>query len=371
MQDSSGIVRLRRADRAFHSWGVELCPFLTRSCRLPSFPDIGVSVQYATEHRCAVVLRGPHLSDCITGTDPLVDDRPLLQCAPTVASDHAEYSDAERTSRVVNELSGVVARLLSNHPLIVRRRSEGLPITNLVLLRGAGKRIQVPPFTWPPAFSVDQSNPSSHAQQSKDGVAAASGTAFVLAPTAIIGGLAVSLGMERIHCEGATGDYRTDLNKKAEAAARSIRASQHAFGMLHVKAVDDAGHDRSVSRKCEWIGKVDSMIGRLVELLSEPSHSTAQPVVLAVTADHSTPVLYGDHAHEPVPVLMAAVGGKEEGGDTERQRQSMLSELLRADSAVERFDEVSSSRGVLGRFPGSELLPTIERFCGLVHDHYR
>ena len=116
---------------------------------------------------------------------------------------------------------------------------------------------------------------------------------------------------------------------------------------------------------------MDAMIGRVVQLLvSAGPTARAQVVVLAVTADHSTPVVYGDHAHEAVPVVIAAVGGQATTRD-DVQRASLLAELLRADSGVERFDEVSCSRGVLGRFPGSELLPTVERFCNLVSEHYR
>lgn len=37
-----------------------------------------VSVKYATEHRCGVVVRGPGLTDQIGGTDPLRDNLPLL-----------------------------------------------------------------------------------------------------------------------------------------------------------------------------------------------------------------------------------------------------------------------------------------------------
>lgn len=49
---------------------------------LPSFPQHAVSVKYATEHRCGVVVRGAGLSDAISGTDPLKDNLPLLTVAP-------------------------------------------------------------------------------------------------------------------------------------------------------------------------------------------------------------------------------------------------------------------------------------------------
>lgn len=44
---------------------------------LPSFPNHTISVRYATEHRCGVVVRGQGLSDAISGTDPLKDNLPL------------------------------------------------------------------------------------------------------------------------------------------------------------------------------------------------------------------------------------------------------------------------------------------------------
>lgn len=46
---------------------------LTWISKLPSFPNHTVAVKYATEHRCGVRVRGPGLTDMITGTDPLKD----------------------------------------------------------------------------------------------------------------------------------------------------------------------------------------------------------------------------------------------------------------------------------------------------------
>ena len=64
---------------------------------LPSFPQHAVSVRYATEHRCGVVIRGPGLSDAITGTDPLRDNLPLqvptsAPCSYLLAFCHAMHS---------------------------------------------------------------------------------------------------------------------------------------------------------------------------------------------------------------------------------------------------------------------------------------
>lgn len=60
---------------------VLLCA-LPAGLKLPSFPHHQVSVKYATEHRCGVVIRGPGLTDAISGTDPLKDNLPLLEAQP-------------------------------------------------------------------------------------------------------------------------------------------------------------------------------------------------------------------------------------------------------------------------------------------------
>lgn len=43
---------------------------------------------------------------------------------------------------------------------------------------------------------------------------------------------------------GATGDYHTDLLSKGRTAAHTLISQDYDFGFVHVKAVDDAGHDR-------------------------------------------------------------------------------------------------------------------------------
>ena len=45
------------------------------------------------------------------------------------------------------------------------------------------------------------------------------------------------------------GDYRTRFEAKAEAIADSLISGRFDFAFLHVKAVDDTGHDRQVWMK--------------------------------------------------------------------------------------------------------------------------
>jgi 2,3-bisphosphoglycerate-independent phosphoglycerate mutase len=108
--------------------------------------------------------------------------------------------------------------------------------------------------------------------------------ACMIAPTKIIAGLGMSLGIQVLCCPGATGsclasqtlplvllvvsmralrepdashtstvmhagDYKTQFHAKAATMADALINGPHGFGFLHVKAVDDTGHDRAVPMK--------------------------------------------------------------------------------------------------------------------------
>jgi 2,3-bisphosphoglycerate-independent phosphoglycerate mutase len=217
--------------------------------------------------------------------------------------------------------------------------------------------------------------------------------AACVAPTRIIAGLALSLGVTLIPAPGATGDYRTDLAAKAKAAAQALDCSTpHTFCLCHVKAVDDAGHDRNVAYRVAYLQAVDTMVGHLVKRLdAQQQQGKGARYVLCVTGDHSTPVLFGDHSHEPVPValahladVIAAAGGPsalaalplgsiatpEFGGpwssaaEAEPPQPQAVppSTAPAAGDSVLCFDELSAARGGLGRFCGGELMSLLKGF---------
>ena len=270
---------MSRGRRPLHV--VATCHRLTL-CRqaIPSFPHHSVAVKYATEHRCGVRVRGPGLSDHVSGTDPLKDQRPLRTSVPLDSS-----AEALQTSRLVNQLSLHMTEKLQQHPINRARIQQGKPPANCVLLRGCGARVQVPTFL------------------ERHGLAA-----FMIAPTCLIRGLGASLEMDIIDVPGATGDYFTDLSAKADSALKAMRegrgaagpagqgrATAYDLGFVHVKAVDDAGHDKSVVRKGEWLQKADAMVGRIMQGLAEleARRGGCERMVVCVTGDHSTPVSAG------------------------------------------------------------------------------
>lgn len=84
------------------------------------------------------MVKGPNLSGNISGTDPLKDNRLLLKAE---ALDDTE--EAKNTAAIINELSKEISRILVSHPLNAMRAEKGKNITNVVLLRGCGIRIEV------------------------------------------------------------------------------------------------------------------------------------------------------------------------------------------------------------------------------------
>lgn len=365
LDEGSGVVVSRRADRNFDTEGPVLCEALNGQ-KVPGFGGkYTVLVRYATEHRCGVVIRGPGLTDAIHGTDPLKDGLPLYKAI----AKNAEDADAVHTAEVVNAASDHIVAVLRNHPVNEERRRQGKQVANVVLLRGCGCRLALE------SFDV------------KYGL-----NSCMIAPTKIIAGLGMCMGIRVMDCPEITGDYRTKLHVKSQMMAGALLQDGHDFGFLHIKAVDDAGHDKEADLKVDCIEAVDAMLGQLIRRLCEGG----EDAVVAVTGDHSTPVLFGDHSHEPVPFAMSTVNrieallGRENVMDIPlshlpcpedihagavnpdyywkksiRKVLECCNEEKRStyEDKVCRFDEIDAGCGFLGRFSGCHVMTTLKSFA--------
>ncbi|KAG0879602.1 hypothetical protein G6F16_000029 [Rhizopus arrhizus] len=245
LEKETGIVKLRKADSHFGNLGPAFCEAVN-NIKLPSFPEHEIVVQYAIEHRCGVRVRGPRITDTITGTDPLKDNKLLIYCEPTV-----DNEDSRMTSKLVNELSDAFISILSEHPLNKDRIKQG-------------------------------KNPAN-------------------SPTCIIAGIGMTLGMDLLKVPGATGDYSSDFNAKAQSCIKNITSNEYDFGFCHLKAVDEAGHDKDVTKKIYYLERIDEMIGLVLQELNQ---RLDESYTVVVTGDHTTPALYGDHSCEPVPFCL-------------------------------------------------------------------
>lgn len=71
----------------------------------------------------------------------------------------------------------------------------------------------------------------------------------MIAPTAIIRGTGITFGIPLHEVEGANGYYDSNLNNKALKAIELITQDAYDFGFVHIKAIDDAGHDKNLQMK--------------------------------------------------------------------------------------------------------------------------
>ena len=265
--DGDRIVTDRRAGR-IDSGQRELADALN-AIELRDVPGVSFEFRASTQHRGALLLRGEGLSRCVGENDPHGVGRPAARFEAEAGCER----EAARTAAALNELVDRGHEVLRDHPVNVRRIEAGEPPANFVLARGAADCPVIPSI------------------ESIYGVRGA-----VIAGGALYRGVALACGMESLDVPGATGGLDTDLSAKAAAAVGALEAFDYVF--VHVKGTDNAGHDQDAAAKTAFIERIDAEF--FAPLLDGIDHKLTH---VAFTGDHTTPIDFGDHTHEPVPVL--------------------------------------------------------------------
>ena len=245
------------------------------------------------------MLRGSGLDHRVSEVDPHSEG--------AILEAKALAPEAEKTARVLNEFVRRSHEVLSAHPVNREREGAGLAPANIVLPRGAGSTGTLKPLG--DRFGLECAG---------------------VAGVTLVKGICRMVGMDVIDVPGATGGLDTDYLAKARGALDALET--HDLVFVNIKAPDIAGHDGDFRLKVQVIESIDMMLGTILKDLHEG-------VVVALTADHSTPVSVRDHSADPVPVSAS-------GADS------------RVDE-VRRFDEISAASGALGRIRGVDLLPTM------------
>jgi Metalloenzyme superfamily len=98
-------------------------------------------------------------------------------------------------------------------------------------------------------------------------------------------GLGITLGMEWIQVPGTTGSYDSPFHLKAEAICDALTRTENPFnfGFVHVKAVDDCGHDRLWRLRVRYLEVMDRMVGQILRLLHEAEQVRAESKVSCST----------------------------------------------------------------------------------------
>jgi len=262
---------------------------------------IEVLCRAGTEHRAALVFRGPGLDPRVTDTDPHADRARVLPAK-------ALHPDAEKTARILNAFQKRAHEIMVKHDVNRERVGASKPPANMILTRGAGVFPHISLFGAKYELS-----------------------AAAIAGVALIKGICRSVGLELIDVPGATGGLDSDFAAKARAAVVALKTRDFVF--VSVKAPDLCGHDGKSMEKVEVLERIDKqMFGHLRGHLPPDT-------ILAVTGDHSTPCERKDHSGDPVPLLV-------------------FGEPVRVDES-KAFDEVSAMGGGLGRLRGRDVMPLL------------
>lgn len=164
-----------------------------------------------------------------------------------------------------------------------RREKEGKRPANMIILRGPGKKPEIPKIS--EQFGI------------KCGCIAGDMT---------IHGIAKMAGMETYGKKSFTGSFDTDFLGKAKMGV-SLFKDGYDWIVIHVKAPDLAGHDNLPELKVNMAERIDELTGYLVENVD------LNECYISFTADHSTPCEVRDHTGDAVPTIISGGNIRKDG----------------------------------------------------------
>lgn len=221
-----------------------------------------------------------------------------------------QVGDASSSADLINDLILKSQELLSNHPINLKRISEGKDPANSI-------------WPWSPGYKPMMQT-LSELYGIKKGV--------VISAVDLIRGIGVYAGLEPIIVDGATGLYDTNYEGKVDAAIKAIKGDTD-FVFLHIEASDEAGHEGNVALKVKTIEYLDSrVLSPLINAISQME----EDVVIAVLPDHPTPCRIRTHTSDLVPFLI-------------------YHKSIMADN-VDLFDEISAKNGSYKHLKGDEFI---------------
>ena len=250
-----------------------------------------------------LVLTGA-VSPCITDSNPILDGR-LLSAVMPFEKEAGDEKCINTAAALTSYLSWGYGRLKDAPFNLARENAGKLPLNGVVTQR-AGRLRDREPF---------------HVRNGIKGASISSGVVYQ--------GLGCYLGMDVI--PGAEkDDPGQEIQARVNAARRYL--DEYDFIHVHTKAPDEAAHKKDPLLKKKVIESLDQGLSASLPGLLENDE-----VILAVTADHSTPS--GGplvHSGEPVPLVITGPG-------------------VRVDN-VHKFDEISAACGGLGPVRGKEFM---------------
>ncbi|HOV21777.1 MAG TPA: cofactor-independent phosphoglycerate mutase [bacterium] len=182
--------------------------------------------------------------------------------------------EGEETSEILREMIEKSKEILEDHPVNLKREKAGKMKGNLMWPWSPGKKPDMETF------------------QERFNIKGA-----VISGVDLIKGIGIYCGFEVINVEGATGDYRTNYEGKAQKSIESLK--EYDFVYVHVEAPDEASHEGNIELKIKCIEDFDKrLVGNILRNID------ISDISIAILPDHYTSVITGKHTGEPVPFLI-------------------------------------------------------------------
>ena len=246
-----------------------------------------------TRRNDAVLIMSGEASPYVSDSDPIIMGNPIARVKPL--KNNPEPEKAENTATAMNHY------LSHCHKILSSQKQEA----NFLVTQRCGRRKNQEPFKERWGFS---------------GLLIASGSVYM--------GLAHEISMDYIRVKNSDNPGR-DLRERISMA---LEDKEHDFIHIHTKAPDEAAHKGGPGVKHDVITELDIGFAELIKVMEKK-----EDILLAVTADHSTPgISQLIHSGEPVPLIIT---GKN----------------VRCDK-VKNFDEINAAQGCLGFLKGRELM---------------
>lgn len=218
-------------------------------------------------YRNLLVLKAGAKAVCTPPHD--IADRPIQDYLP-------RGKDAE----MLIGLMDAAKPLLAEHPVNLKRISEGKRPANMIWLWGQGPAPAMPTF------------------QDKFGMRGA-----VISAVDLLKGIGVYAGLEVIEVPGATGTIDTNYEGKVKAALDALKRVD--FVYLHVEAPDEAAHEGDLDLKIRALEVFDQ---RVVGPVIEGLRNSGEDWRVLLLPDHATPIEIKTHSHDPVPFAVMGKG---------------------------------------------------------------
>ena len=178
--------------------------------------------------------------------------------------------------------------LLKNHPVNLKRISEGKRPANSIWLWGEGRKPALSPF------------------EELYGMKGA-----VVSAVDLLKGIAKCAKMEAPEVEGATGYIDTNFEGKARAGVEALKNGCD-YAYLHFEAPDECGHRREPENKVKSIEMIDS---RVLPIILDGLKDYDDYKIM-ILPDHPTPIVTATHASDPVPFMIYHKNKEVVGVDT-------------------------------------------------------